>query len=144
MNRVLDGLLDELSRVGRESMSTEAAEAIARTVVGGTGTDATRMLGLLQEEGVLTREQLYLGDGKHDEGVRIVFQAFADFLLLKRRLARSDDPLTDPAVKTWLTEECSWGVIEAATVLFPEVYGVELPDLLGIKLGDEPRARRGS
>ncbi len=144
VNRVLDGLLDELSRVGRESMSTEAAEAIARTVVGGTGTDATRMLGLLQEEGVLTREQLYLGDGKHDEGVRIVFQAFADFLLLKRRLARSDDPLTDPAVKTWLTAECSWGVIEAATVLFPEVYGVELPDLLGIKLGDEPRARRGS
>ena len=56
MNRVLDGLLDKLSRVGRESMSTEAAEAIARTVVGGTGTDATRMLGLLQEEGVLARD----------------------------------------------------------------------------------------
>ncbi len=138
VNRVLDGLLDELSRIGRESMSTGDAEETARTMVGGTGTDATRMLGLMQEEGVLTREQLYRGDGKYDEGVRIVFQAFADFLLLKRRLARSDDPRTDPAVKTWLTAECSWGVIEAATVLFPEAYGVELPDLLGIKLGEEP------
>ena len=68
-----------------------------------------------------------------------MFQAFADFLLLKRRLARSDDPLHDPAVKTWLAEECSWGVSEAATILFPEVYGVELPDLLGIKLGAEPK-----
>ena len=67
-------------------------------------------LGLLQEEGVLTREQLYLGEGRYGEGVRIVFQAFADFLLLQRRLALSDDPLTDSIVKTWLTEECSWGV----------------------------------
>ena len=138
VNGVLDGLLDELSRTGRESMSTEAAETVAQTAVSGTGTDASRMLGLLQEEGVLTREQLYLGDGNYGEGVRIVFQAFADFLLLSRRLARSTDPLTDPAVKTWLTAECSWGVREAATILFPEAYGTELPDLLGIKLGDEP------
>ena len=42
-------------------------------------------------------------------------------------------------VKAWLAEECSWGIIEAATVLFPEVYDVELPDFLGIKLGAEPR-----
>ena len=139
---VLDGLLDELSRIGRESMGTEAAEAVARTALGDAGADATRILGLLQEEGVLTRERLYLGDDRYGEGVRIVFQAFADFLLLKRRLARSDDPLNDPALKTWLTEECSWGITEAATILFPEVYGVELPDLLGIKLGAEPKHRR--
>ena len=107
--------------------------------MGEARSEATRILGLLQEEGVLTREPLYLGDGQYGEGVRIVFQAFADFLLLKRRLARSDDPLHDPAVKAWLTDECSWGISEAATVLFPEMYDIELPDFLGIKLGAEPK-----
>lgn len=139
VRRVLDGLLDELSRIGRESMESGTAEAVARTALGDAGADATRMLGLLQEEGVLTREQLYLEHGRYGEGVRIVFQAFADFLLLKRRLARSDDPLHDPALKTWLAEECSWGVIEAATILFPEVYGVELPDFLGVTLDAQPK-----
>jgi hypothetical protein len=86
----------------------------------------------------LTRERLYLGAGNYDEGVRIVFQAFSDFLLLKRRLELSDDPVNDPAVKSWLAEKSSWGINEAATILFPEVHGVELPDLLGIKLGREP------
>ena len=138
VRRVLDGLLDELSRIGQESTSAEAAEAVARTALGDAGADATRIVGLLQEEGVLTRERLYLGDGCYGDGVRIVFQAFADFLLLKRRLALSDDPLNDATVKTWLTDDCSWGVTEAATILFPEVYDVELPDFLGIGLGDEP------
>ena len=119
-------------------MSAEAAEAVARTALGDAGADATRIVGLLQEEGVLTRERLYLGDGRYGDGVRIVFQAFADFLLLKRRLALSDDPLNDATLKTWLTDDCSWGVTEAATILFPEVYDVELPDFLGIELGDEP------
>jgi len=139
VSRVLDGLLDELSRLGRESMSASAAEAVARASLGDASADATRILGLLQEEGVLTRERLYLGSSNFDEGVRIVFQAFADFLLLKRRLALSGDPCSDQAVKSWLAEECSWGINEAATILFPEVYGVEVPDLLGIKLGAEPK-----
>ncbi|MEV6871461.1 ATP-binding protein [Amycolatopsis sp. NPDC051128] len=139
VRRVLDGLLDELSQLGRESMSTGAAEAVARASLGDTSAEGTRILGLLQEEGVLTRERLYLGSGNFAEGVRIVFQAFADFLLLKRRLALSDDPLNDPALRSWLTEECSWGISEAATILFPEVHSIELPDLLGIKLGAEPK-----
>lgn len=139
VNRVLDGLLYELSRLGRESISTGAAEAVAQASLDNTGADATKVLGLLQEEGVLTRERLYLGSGNFDEGVRIVFQAFADFLLLKRRLALSEDPLSDQTVKSWLAEECSWGINEAATILFPEVYGVEVPDLLGIKLGAQPK-----
>lgn len=139
VSRVLDALLDELSRLGRESMSTGAAETVTRASLDSSAVDVTRVLGLLQEEGVLTRERLYLGNGNFDEGIRIVFQAFADFLLLKRRLAQSDDPLNDPAVKSWLVDDCSWGINEAATILFPEVYGIEVPDLLGIKLTAEPK-----
>jgi hypothetical protein len=136
---VLDGLLDELARIGQESMRAEVAESVARTALSDAAADDARMLGLLQDEGILTRELLYLADDEYGEGVRIVFQAFSDFLLLQRRLARSEDPLHDPAVKTWLAEECSWGVGEAATILFPEVYGVELPDFLDVRLGAEPK-----
>jgi hypothetical protein len=124
-------------------MSTAAAESVTRTALGDASGDATKILGLFQEEGVLTRERLYLGDGQYGEGIRIVFQAFADFLLLKRRLAVSGDPVADPAVKAWLAQNSSWGVREAATVLFPEAYGVELPDFLGIKLAAEPRQDAG-
>ncbi|MBT2455331.1 hypothetical protein [Streptomyces sp. ISL-86] len=138
VRRTLNALLDELSRLGRESMSATAADEVVRSSLEGSGVDSARLMGLLQEEGVLTRERLYLGGGITDEGIRIVFQAFADFLLLKRRLALSEDPLSDEAVRSWLTEDSSWGINEAATILFPEVHGVELPDLLGIKMADEP------
>jgi hypothetical protein len=138
VNRVLNGLLDELSQQGRESMAAGEADAITRTSLADRASEAAKVMGLLQEEGILTREQLYLGNDTYGEGVRIVFQAFADFLLLKRRLARSDDPLHDAELKQWLTIECSWGIGEAAAVLFPEVYNVELPDLLDIKPSPEP------
>ncbi|MET4095818.1 hypothetical protein [Arthrobacter sp. UYCu712] len=137
--RVLDALLDELSRLGRESMSAATAESVAHAALGNVQSDATRILGLFQEEGVLTREHLYLGEGITDEGVRILFQAFADFLLLKRRLSLSEDPIHDPRLKKWLTEDCSWGINEAATILFPEAFDVEVPDLLNIKLDREEK-----
>ncbi|WP_406048278.1 hypothetical protein [Kribbella sp. NBC_00889] len=135
---VLDALLDELSRVGRESISAGKAEKVARDALGGASGESTRVIALLQEEGVLTRERLYLGNGAFDEGVRIVFQAFSDFLLLKRRLAQSADPLNDDALKAWLANDCSWGIREAATIVFAEVYNIELPDLLGVKASDRP------
>lgn len=141
---VLDGILDAMAQAGRESLSTTTAEDLTRAALPDTPTEAARVLGLLQEEGVLTREPLYLGDGQYEEGVRIVFQAFADFLLLKRRLARLTDPINDAAVMSWLRDGCSWGIREAATVYIPEVYGVELPDLLGEVIvmdrrrGDDP------
>ncbi|ARF75931.1 hypothetical protein B7C62_29435 [Kitasatospora albolonga] len=130
----LDAVLDALSRLGREGMSATAAHQEVTSKLNGSGIDTARLLGLLQEEGVLTRERLHLGDQGTGEGIRIVFQAFADFLLLQRRLALSEDPLTDEAVRSWLLEESSWGIGEAATTLFPEVYGVELPDLLGVRM----------
>jgi hypothetical protein len=136
--QVINLLLDEMSRLGRESLSAMNAEKIARVPLNKSAADATKILGILQEEGILTREPLYLGDGNYEEGVRIVFQAFADFLLLKRRLALSIAPLEDQTIRTWLQKDSSWGIIEAATVFFPEAYGVELPDFLGVKVSRQP------
>lgn len=141
VSRVLDALLDELSNIGRESMSATNADTVAQAAVGGSAVEAIRILGLLQEEGVLTRERLYLGNDTYGEGVRIVFQAFSDFLLLKRRLAQTSDPLNDQSLKAWLMNDCSWGIVEAANIVFPEAYNTELPDFLGVKLSARPKTK---
>ncbi|WP_374539149.1 hypothetical protein [Micromonospora aurantiaca (nom. illeg.)] len=139
VTRVLDALLDEMAQRGSEGLTSTVAEAVARDALAGTEFKPVKVLGLLQEEGILTRERLYLDDeATYGEGIRVVFQAFADFLLLKRRLAASDDPRHDQTLAAWLIDECSWGIREAATILFPEAYGIELPDLLGITIGPQP------
>ncbi|GAC1381859.1 MAG: hypothetical protein NVSMB48_10760 [Marmoricola sp.] len=140
--KVLDALLDELSRLGREGMAASKAEFIVEKEIRGTAAESTRLIGLLQDEGVLTRERLYLGDSTYDEGVRVVFQAFSDFLLLKRRFEAVADPLNDPALIAWLKEDCSWGVLEAATVYLPEKHKVELLDLLDVTLSKCPTEPR--
>jgi hypothetical protein len=127
---VLDALLDELVSTGKESMTMARAEEItAAAVVGSTGNSET-ILGVLQDEGVLIREFVYLENGQSIEGLRIVFQAFADFLLLKRMIDKTVDPMQNPNFRGWFTEKASWGIIEAAAVVFPERYKVELPDFL--------------
>jgi len=133
---VLNALLDAFALQSRESMPARDAEAAARAALDGDASTAAALIGLLQEEGVLTRERLYLGDGQTGEGVRVVFQAFSDFLLVKRRMDRSADPVHDPEVKAWLLHGCSRGIREAAILYFPEAFGIELPDLLGLDLAN--------
>lgn len=129
---VLDALLDEFATTGREGATTSRAEQIATGAMNSSVDDAVRVLGALQNEGVLSRERLYLGSGVSEDGFRVAFQAFADFLLLQRRLDKSSDPLVDDAFRTWLADEASWGIQEAAAVVLPELHQTELPDYLGI------------
>lgn len=129
---VIDALLDEFAATGRESAPVDRVEAIATAAMGGSSEDAAIVLGALQSEGALTREFLYFGYDTPTDGFRIVFQAFADYLILRRRLAHLTDPLADADFRHWLHEDCSWGIVEAAAVVLPELYGLELPDLLGI------------
>lgn len=129
---VLDALLDEFATSGREGTTTSRAEQVATDAMGSSVEDAIRVLGALQNEGVLSRERLYLGSGVSEDGLRVAFQAFADFLLLRRRLDKSSDPLVDDAFRTWLADEASWGIQEAAAVVLPELHHTELPDYLGI------------
>ncbi len=133
VSRVIDAFVDEFATTGREATTRERGEELSTSALAGSAEDAAIVLGALQSEGVLTRELLYIGDGGTVDGFRIVFQAFADFLILRRRLASVSEPLTDAELHRWLLEECSFGIIEAATVALPELYGVELVDLLGIR-----------
>jgi hypothetical protein len=145
----IDALLDEMAATGNEAIPRVRGEQIVMSALGGSPEDATIVLGALQTEGVIARELLYLGAGRSGEGFRIVFQAFADFLILRRRIARASDPKTDAGLRTWLREECSFGILDAACVALPELYGVEPPDFLELAPtdfryhhGDDPEARR--
>ncbi len=127
---VLDALLDELGATGREAVKRARGEEIATNACHGAIHDAERILGALQTEGVLSLEMTYL-EGQVQEGFRVLFQAFADFLILRRRLTGVTDARADADLPRWLTEQASWGVLDAAAVVLPERYKVELPDLLG-------------
>lgn len=129
----LDAILDEFAETGREMMSLARAEELVTAALGDSRDDAVVVIGSLQSEGVLNQELLYLDDTV-EQGLRILFQALADYMILRRRLDRSPDPTLDDTVKQWLREEASWGIIEAAAVVLPELIGIELPDLLNVNL----------
>jgi hypothetical protein len=146
VRQVLDDLLDELAARGTESLNATTAMELAKGALEGSRQAARRMIGLLQHEGVLTRELIHLDGGDLGEGVRFVFQAFSDFLLLQRRLAHHQDPVNDIQLLDWLFTKASSGIVEAATVFFPERYGIELPDLLASagRPTTEPRHSSGA
>ena len=128
----LDAILDEFAATGREGVSLSRAEELAMQALGESADDTTVFLGAMQSEGVLNQELLYLDGGGAEQGLRILFQALADYMILRRRLDRSAEPLSDDGVHAWLRADCSWGILEAAAVVLPELYAVELPDMLGI------------
>ena len=133
---VVDALLDEFATTGQDATPIARGEQLAASALAGAADNAGLILGALQSEGLLSRELLYLGDGRSELGFRIVYQAFADFLILRRRMEASVDAKIDMGFQSWLRADCSWGILDAAAVALPELYGVELPDFLGLKPSD--------
>jgi hypothetical protein len=131
-SKIVEALLDEFATTGREGVRVERGEELATTTNYGSSDDAAIVLGALQSEGILTRELLYLGGDSLQDGFRVVFQAFADYLILRRRLNAVAQPMNDAPLRQWLLRDCSSGIIEAATVSLPELFAVELPDFLGV------------
>lgn len=127
---VLDSLLDEMAATGSEFIRLVRMRQLVGAVeeAGHAGVD---VVSALVDEGVLSTEPFYDDDDGQQVGVRIAFQAFADHLILARRIGTTETPLTDTTFATWLEDDASWGIYEAAAVLVPERFGVELPDLLG-------------
>jgi hypothetical protein len=126
---VLDAMLDELAQTGREALTRARGEEIAAAASQGGPAETARVLGALEAEGVLSLEPVYI-EGGVQQGFRILFQAFADYLILQRRLAEVTDPTSDADFPRWLSVQASFGVLEAAAVVLPERFCVELPDLL--------------
>jgi hypothetical protein len=126
---VLDVLLDEMSTTGSEYVRFDRAEELTQAALPERTEWPETGLGALLSEGLLNQELIYEGDDRV-EAVRITYQAFSDFLILRRRL--EDIPAEaapDETFVAWMSR-ASWGVREAAALLLPERHGVELPDLL--------------
>lgn len=132
---VLNALLDEFVHTGRDGVTMGKAEVLATKAAHGHEAEAILILAWLQSEGVLASELLYVEGDRPTQGLRVVFQALADFLILRHRLSDVADPMKDPALRRWLRSECSWGIVEAACTVMPELYGIELPDFLRITAG---------
>ncbi|MDQ3657290.1 MAG: hypothetical protein M3457_19725 [Chloroflexota bacterium] len=133
---VLDALLDSMAKADSEWLTVDKAVEVVATSLGGNIDRAVALVGAFENEGVFSQEPTYLrGDGD-SVALRVTFQAFSDFLLLKRHLSWVAAPLGDTGFKQWLHDQASWGILEAATIVIPELYGVEVPDFLQIGPSD--------
>lgn len=132
----VDALLDEMASSEYEWLDGQRAEAAVAAALKGDHVLAAAIIGGLEYEGVLSQEPLYLLRAEGGVNLRITFQAFSDFLLLKRQLDRFAAPLQSQEFKGWLRDKASWGVLEAATVVLPELHGIELPDFLDLGASD--------
>jgi hypothetical protein len=141
VQRVLDVLLDEMAVTGDEWVARERGEALAAGAADGPD-KGVAVLGALQAEGVISREQHWVPSGR-EEAFRVLFQAFSDHLILGRRLTGVTNPTADDAFKEWLANAASAGILEAAAIVLPERFGSELPDVLGLKPGRRRRTRVG-
>jgi hypothetical protein len=131
---VLDALLDGMADLEVDWLSLDEAETRATSVLDGDKTLGSRVIGAFENEGLLSREPLFLLGQEGLAGIRVTFQAFSDFLLLSRRLEKSANPEEDQELRNWLLGDASWGILEAATVVLPEKYGIELSDFLGLRI----------
>lgn len=141
---VLDALIGRLADTGKEFLAVSDALSVVANTLECTRRAATRMLGILQDEGVLTRERAFLPGQNRVEAVRVVFQAFSDFLILRHRLPAVPTSPLDDAFRAWLTENASLGVLDAAAIALPERSGEELTDVMKIDILDLNRQHRAS
>lgn len=127
---VLQRFLLDLVKSGREGVAREAFIRELLAMQTSSGIDPVEVIDAMISEGLITQERIYL-EGRFVEGLRVTFQAFADFLILRRRMnSRGQEQLLgDDEFRVWL-RSASNGIIEAAAIVLPERYGVELSEYL--------------
>jgi hypothetical protein len=142
IHNMIDALLDECIRTGREDMPTERSQMIVNGLQLLTSEEPIRIVSALVDEGLLSYDQIYRG-GRSRQGLRFTFQAFADYLILRRKMDQwhIEELRTSSAFRRWLNN-ASYGIHEAAAVVLPELAGIELPDFLPPRR--LPGARSGS
>jgi hypothetical protein len=142
----LSRLLRDCIDTGREVIAKNRLPLIGGTFVSQTPVNWIQILSALESEGVLTSDLNYL-EGQETQVLRFSFQAFADYLILRERIHEATPEVVreDADLKAWLSS-ASFGILDAAAVVLPELYGVELSDYLTIAAADEgnsKHSRRG-
>ena len=127
---VINSVLDAMGDRGDDRLTLQdSRDATSSSVVSQERVDI--LLDRLEAEGIFNTGEMWIS-GSWQLGLRLTFQAFGDYLILKRRLDRcaSTTPISkDGAFASWLLK-ASWGIQEAAAVILPELYRVELRDYL--------------
>ena len=127
---VITAILDTMGNQGRDLLPLQTVrESI---ILSGIHEDrAEKLLTRLEAEGVFSTIETRFSDSDQF-GLRFTFQELGDYLILDRKLKRRNleqDIKEDKSFVTWLLNS-SLGIYEAAAVILPEQYGIELRDYL--------------
>jgi hypothetical protein len=106
LDRILDFFIDH----ARESLTLAETDGVLEGLSLASGHVVSRVLGSLVDEGVLARDRVWSED-QLLQGFRISFQAFGDFLILRRRLqGLSRDALADDL------DFCHWVTVQTPSI----------------------------
>lgn len=126
---VIDAVLDTMSNQGCDMIPMQSAiESISLSDI--QEDRARKLLTRLEAEGIFATIETRLDS--YQLSLRFTFQELGDYLILNRRLKcrhLEQDLNEDKLFAIWLLDS-SWGIHEAAAVILPEQYGIELRDYL--------------
>src|SRR5262249_14598578 len=139
VHRAVALLAARMAETGREVLDREEARSIANAFAPSRTDYPDTMLGKLQAHGVLAADRYYIPRDEPRVGVAFPYQAFSDDRIVRAVLDRHQKELdglrssgrlaADSPLRDWL-QGASPALQEAATVVLPELAGVELIDVL--------------
>ena len=142
---VITAILDTMGNQGRDLLPLQTS--MESIISSGIREDrARKLLTMLEAEGVFSKIEIR-GSDSYQLSLRFTFQELGDYLILDRRLKcrnLEQDIKEDRSFATWLINS-SLGIYEAAAVVLPEQYGIELRDYLEpmiCEIDDDSRRKR--
>ncbi|MFJ6480052.1 hypothetical protein ACIQK6_07940 [Streptomyces sp. NPDC091682] len=144
VHQAVQELATFMAAKGREVVSHAEARTVVDSFAPGRTSWPDTMLGQLVAHGVLATDRYMHSSGTLEAGIGFAYQAFSDDRIVRAMLDQHSEDLelakasgvlqAGSALRAWLAD-ASGNLIDAATVLLPEVTGHELIDLLA--LGEE-------
>ena len=139
VHHAVDNLAVRMAQTGREVLDRDEARTIVDAFAPGKRDYPDTMLGKLHAHGVLATDRYFIPGDEARTGVAFPYQAFSDDRIVRAVLdlhqpeideLRSTGRLaTGTPLRQWL-HTASPALQEAATVVLPELAGVELIDIL--------------
>jgi hypothetical protein len=139
VHRAVQALAERMAATQRDVLEREEARTLVDALAPGRTEHPNTMLAQLVTHGLLTSDRYYVPNQEPVPGVGFPYQAFSDDRIVRailhqhrdeaRFLMKSGSLPVDSPLRRWL-ESASPNLQEAASILLPELTGVELIDLL--------------
>jgi hypothetical protein len=153
VHRAVQAVAAHMAESGRQVLLREEARAIVDAYAPHATTWPNTMLGQLISRGVLATDRYYRPGHEPGAGVAFPHQAFSDDLIVRTALQQHEPDLarlaehsvlpTDSVLRHWL-DTATPNLREAATVVLPELIGVELIDALAATAPPHDQTDRNS